>query len=87
MTSDHKPDGDGHGTAVEHERPEDWGWHSVDKGRATHVAGWIVVIFLLLMTIGNHEGHVEDLWLVGIAAIMAFFLVRDRIRRKNSWRS
>jgi hypothetical protein len=31
------------------------------------------------MTIGNHEGHVEDFFLVGIAVIVAVLLLKNTI--------
>ncbi|CAN5141635.1 DUF2631 domain-containing protein [soil metagenome] len=71
---------------VQHERPEDWGWHHEFRAAAP-VLGVAMTISLLLFIAGNHEGNVENLWLVGIAAIMVFLLIRDRTKRRNSWRS
>jgi hypothetical protein len=39
------------------------------------------------MLIGNHEGRMEDLWLVGTALAMVLLLLWDARRRKNAWRS
>jgi hypothetical protein len=39
------------------------------------------------MLVGNHEGRVEDLWLIGFALAIAVSLVWDARRRKNAWRS
>lgn len=72
-----------HGT---HETPEDWGWHHEFK-HATPALGWLMTVAMLLFLIGNHEGRVEDLYLLGFAAIMIFLLIRDRIKRKNAWRA
>jgi hypothetical protein len=71
---------------VEHERPEDWGWHH-EWRRSTPVIGWLMTISILLLIMGNHVGNVENYWLIGTAAFMAVLLVRDRIRRKNAWRA
>jgi hypothetical protein len=71
---------------VEHERPEDWGWHG-EAGRAGRVAGIVTIVFLLVLTQGNHEGHVEDVWLIGAALLIAISLLWDYRRRKNAWRS
>jgi hypothetical protein len=72
---------------VEHERPEDWGWHG-ETGKLGRIGAWFCVILLLLYTVGrNHEGHVEDLWLIGIAGVMVLILLWDIRRRKNAWRS
>ena len=72
---------------VEHERPEDWGWHG-ETGKLGRVGAWFSVILLLLYIVGrNHEGHVEDLWIFGIALVMVLILLWDIRRRKNAWRS
>ncbi len=55
-----------------------FGWHGF--GRKTGaIAGWLVVIALLGMLIGNHTGKVEDIFLVCIAAGVAFMLLRNLI--------
>jgi hypothetical protein len=71
---------------VEHERPEDWGWHG-ETGRWGRVGAWFSVIALLSYLYGNHEGRMEDLWIVGIAATIVVILLWDIRRRKNAWRS
>jgi hypothetical protein len=47
----------------------------------------IPILFLLAMLFGNHEGKMEDLWLIGFAALMVILIVADARRRKNAWRS
>jgi len=69
-----------------HERPEDWGWHQEFK-LVPRVLGWLAVVSLLLMLIGNHTGQVEDLWVLGTAAVIAAILIRDAVRRRNAWRN
>jgi hypothetical protein len=71
---------------VEHERPEDWGWHG-ETGRWGRVGAWIAVLAVLAYLFGNHEGRVEDWWIVGVAVVMILILVADHFRRKNAWRS
>jgi uncharacterized membrane protein YeaQ/YmgE (transglycosylase-associated protein family) len=71
---------------VEHERPEDWGWHG-ETGKFGRVGAWIAVLLLLSFVFGNHEGRVENLWIVGIAGVMVLILLWDMRRRKNLWRS
>lgn len=71
---------------VEHERPEDWGWHQEFKVLPRVAAGATAVI-MLLMLIGNHEGKVEDLWLLGIALISLAWVGYDTVRRRNAWRN
>lgn len=63
----------------------EWGWHG-SFPRTTRIGGWAIVATLLLMMIGNHEGRVEDLWLVGLAVTIAIVLVSDQIQRRTSWR-
>ena len=71
---------------VEHERPEDWGWHG-ETGKWGRIGGWIAVVVTLTYLIGNHEGRTEDLWVAGTALLMVVILLWDRSRRKNAWRS
>ncbi len=71
---------------VEHERPEEWGWHG-ETGRAGRVGAWLAVLITLTFLIGNHEGRVEDLFVIGIAAVMVLILIADMRRRKNAWRA
>jgi hypothetical protein len=42
---------------------------------------------VLAYLFGNHEGRVEDWWIVGVAVVMILILVADHFRRKNAWRS
>jgi hypothetical protein len=71
---------------VEHERPEDWGWHG-ETGRKGRIGAWISVVVLLTYLYGNHEGRMEDLWIVGVALVIVLILLWDIRRRKNAWRS
>ncbi len=71
---------------IEHERPEDWGWHG-ETGRVGRIASWIAILFLAAYFVGNHEGRVEDLWLAGILLVLILIKVYDYFRRKNAWRA
>jgi hypothetical protein len=62
-----------------------WGWHG-GFPRGSVIAGWVSVVILLLLTIGNHEGSTEDIWLVGAAVLIAFGLILHAIRRRHAWR-
>ena len=73
-------------TPIVHERPEDWGWHG-ESGKVARIAGYVMIVFLLVMMKGNHKGRVEDLFLIGFAVVIAISLVWDSRRRKNAWRS
>jgi hypothetical protein len=71
---------------IEHERPEDWGWHG-ETGRWGRIGGTIATLVILAYLVGNHQGRVEDLWILGIALVMVIILVMDWRRRKNAWRA
>jgi hypothetical protein len=71
---------------IEHERPEDWGWHG-ETGKKGRVGAVIATLVLLAFLKGNHQGHVEDVWLVGVAVVMVLILLLDWRRRKTAWRS
>jgi Protein of unknown function (DUF2631) len=63
----------------------EWGWHGTFP-KATRVAGWLTAVALLLMLIGNHRGHIEDIYLIGVAALIVIALIWDRIRSRTAWR-
>jgi hypothetical protein len=71
---------------VEHERPEEWGWHG-EMGKWGRRLTIIPIVFLVAMIFGNHQGELENIWLIGIAAFLVLLLVVDARRRKNAWRS
>jgi hypothetical protein len=71
---------------VENERPEDWGWHG-EMGKWGRRTWWLAPLVLLAYLKGNHEGRVEDIWLIGLAALMVVVFLLDRLRRKNAWRA
>jgi len=62
-----------------------WGWHG-GFPRGGPIAGWVVVVALLAMLNGNHTGRIEDVWLIGIAALLAGGLIRHSLRRHRAWR-
>ncbi|WP_211698512.1 DUF2631 domain-containing protein [Mycobacterium spongiae] len=61
-----------------------WGWSKINH-RTWHITGLVGVIFLLAMLRGNHVGHVEDIYLIGFAALALFVLVRDLWGRRRGW--
>jgi hypothetical protein len=42
---------------------------------------------MFIMLIGNHQGRVEDIWLLVFGVTMAFGLARKTIKDRHSWRS
>jgi Protein of unknown function (DUF2631) len=61
-----------------------WGWSRINH-RTWQGVGVVAFILLLAMLRGNHVGHVEDFFLVGFAAAVLFFLVRDLWGRRRGW--
>jgi hypothetical protein len=61
-----------------------WGWSKINH-RGWRITGLLIFGFLLLMLRGNHVGHVEDLYLIGFAALVLFFVVRDWWGRRRGW--
>ncbi|MET7767569.1 DUF2631 domain-containing protein [Nocardia sp. NPDC005366] len=55
-----------------------WGW-SGEAPRTFKIAGVVVAIILLGMLIGNHKGHVEDIFLIGFAVAILGFIGYDKI--------
>ncbi|MCF4006395.1 DUF2631 domain-containing protein [Corynebacterium uropygiale] len=51
-----------------------WGWHGLSR-TAIQIAGWISVLVLLAYHFGNHRGHVETIFLVVLAAVIALGLL------------
>jgi hypothetical protein len=63
----------------------EWGWHG-GFPRGTRIMGWFTAAVMFLMLIGNHRGHTEDLWLIGIGLSIVAALVIDRVRARTAWR-
>lgn len=59
-----------------------WGWSKITP-RTWYALGIFIVVFLLGMMHGNHVGHVENWFLMGFAAIVAFAIVRDWVMRRR----
>jgi Protein of unknown function (DUF2631) len=61
-----------------------WGWSKINH-HAWYITGVCIFVFLLAMMRGNHVGHVENWYLIGFAALVLFFLVRDSWGRRRGW--
>ncbi|ADG98739.1 conserved hypothetical protein [Segniliparus rotundus DSM 44985] len=62
-----------------------WGWH----GEYPTTYRWVAlaaIFSLLIMNVGNHQGHVEDVWLDVVAAIIAIWLVIDVVSKRGRWK-
>ncbi len=51
-----------------------WGWHDIGRN-AVQVSGWISVLFLLGYNFGNHQGHVETIWLLVLTVLVVIGLL------------
>ena len=58
-----------------------WGW-SGESRKTFRIAAWLVVVILLGMTFGNHQGHIEDIFLIGLAGLIAVILVIDSLTQR-----
>jgi hypothetical protein len=61
--------------------------HKPTNLKAVRAGGIITIGILLVMVIGNHEGNVENIWLIGLALLLAAMLIGDWLLRKNGLKS
>ncbi|MDQ4105247.1 MAG: DUF2631 domain-containing protein [Actinomycetota bacterium] len=69
----------------EREPSADWGWHGYFP-RAGPIAGWVTVIALFAMLIGNHQGRVENAYLVGLGTLLAVMLIGSHLKARRARR-
>ena len=55
--------------------------------RMARLGAVFTILALLAMTIGNHQGNVENIFLIGGAALLALVLVVDFVLRRSGLRS
>lgn len=72
------------GVDVEDVPSANWGW-SKENPRVIRISMILGTIFILCMLRGNHVGHVEDLFLIGFAALLIVFVIRDWWLRRRGW--
>ena len=60
-----------------------WGWSELTP-KTIQIAGWVSVAFLIAYNFGNHQGHVETIWLISLAVLIALGLVLFAIRPELS---
>lgn len=70
------------GVDVEDVPSAEWGW-STENYRFYQIGGLLAAAFLLLMTHGNHVGHVEDWFMLGFAAVLVGFVARSFYIHRN----
>jgi len=60
--------------------------HKPTNMRLVRGAAVVTIVLTLLMTIGNHKGRVEQVWLLAFAGGMALLLIVDWVLRRNGLR-
>ena len=60
--------------------------HKPTNLRLARAGGVMSIAVLLLMTIGNHKGRVEDIWLIVCAGGLILAVVGDWVLRRNGLR-
>ena len=60
-----------------------FGWSRISRS-GVQIAGWTSVAFLLAYNFGNHKGHVETVWLIALAVLIALGLVIYALQPKLS---
>ena len=55
------------------------------SGRIGAVLSAVVLVVMALC--GNHEGRVEDIWLIGFAVVLLTIVGADAVLRRNGLRS
>jgi hypothetical protein len=71
----------------EEEPSVEWGWHG-GFPRGMVIAGWFCVFLLVVFNFTNNNlvNHTANVWLVGLAIVMAIGLVAHSVRKRTSWR-
>jgi hypothetical protein len=60
--------------------------HKPGPNKAARLGAVVVIVALLAMVFPWHKGHVEDIFLVTTAALIAAALIADWLLRKNGLR-
>ena len=63
----------------------EWGWHGAFPN-AIRIAGVLVGILLLVLTLGPYQSHLQDFWMVPMALGLLWLVVRGTMKRRNTWR-
>ncbi|WP_328424558.1 MULTISPECIES: DUF2631 domain-containing protein [unclassified Micromonospora] len=61
--------------------------HKPGHRKSGRIGAVLSALALLAMICGNHEGKVEDIWLVGLAALLLIIVIGDAVLRRNGLRS
>ena len=72
------------GVDVEEVPSAAWGW-SKENHKLIQIGGLLSAAFMLAMLHGNHVGQVEDIFLIGFAAVVLVIVARDWWLRRRGW--
>ncbi|WP_433391366.1 DUF2631 domain-containing protein [Micromonospora sp. KLBMP9576] len=61
--------------------------HKPGHRKSGRIGAVVSALALLAMICGNHEGRVEDFWLVGLAVLLLAIVIGDTLLRRNGLRS
>ncbi|MBY8870961.1 DUF2631 domain-containing protein [Micromonospora sp. PLK6-60] len=62
--------------------------HKPGHRKSGRIGALLSAAALVLMALwGNHEGRVEDIWLIGVAALLVLIVIGDAVLRRNGLRS
>ncbi|MEU4528161.1 DUF2631 domain-containing protein [Micromonospora ureilytica] len=61
--------------------------HKPGHRKAGQIGAVLSALALLAMICGNHEGKVEDIWLIGLAALLLIIVIGDIVLRRGGLRS
>lgn len=61
--------------------------HKPGHLKAGQIGAVLSALALLAMICGNHEGKVEDIWLIGLAALLLIIVIGDIVLRRSGLRS
>ncbi|MBQ1009698.1 DUF2631 domain-containing protein [Micromonospora sp. M51] len=61
--------------------------HKPGHRKAGQIGAVLSALALLAMICGNHEGRVEDIWLIGLAALLLIIVIGDIVLRRSGLRS
>ncbi|MBO4208090.1 DUF2631 domain-containing protein [Micromonospora echinofusca] len=61
--------------------------HKPGHRKAGRIGAVVTALALLAMICGNHEGRVEDIWLISGAVILLSIVIGDVVLRRNGLRS
>ncbi|MCM0675060.1 DUF2631 domain-containing protein [Micromonospora phytophila] len=61
--------------------------HRPGHRKSGRIGAVLTALALLAMLCGNHEGRVENIWLIGLAVLLLVIVIGDAVLRRNGLRS